>query len=112
MHYDTQPSISLLLFIILVRMTKTAELYKQYNAKAKSIEELQIDKIIAPYQELFDISIDDTKITFNKYNTPLNSILIERICGIGEEENLIYIVLPNSIYILNKNTGEIHINIK
>ena len=88
------------------------KLYETYSTTQASSVQTDITTILSPYQQLFDISIGEEAITLGKEKTPLNSIPRKNICAIIDDSDEIFIILCASIYVLNKTSGQVKINIR
>ena len=90
-------------------------LYKTYNKRPASADELDIDLLFENLIENHDIEIDDhAHLIINSIpeDSPFHRISLTRIHAIVEFEHKIAIVLPNSIIFLNKKDNKTHIHIR
>lgn len=86
-----------------------------YDTYAKNPAYLTLDEVkekLSPYTDQFGIKVEDNKIVINQVLQPLNTILANRICAIVDEPDKVYIVLTGSIYVLEKESCEVRINLK
>ena len=88
------------------------KLYETYTTTQASSVQTDVPSILSPYQQLFDINISEEAITLGKETTLLNTIPRKNICAIIDGSDEIYIILHASIYVLNKTTGKVNINIR
>lgn len=93
-------------------MAILSNLYDTYAKHPAYLDLNEIEEKLAPYIDQFGIKIEDGMIVIGEKYQPLNSVLANRICAIIDEPLSVYIVLPGSIYILEKESGEVKINIK
>lgn len=90
-------------------------LYKTYNKRPASADELDIDLLFEHLLEHHDIEINDNaQLIINSIpkDSPFHSISLNRIHAIVEFKHKIAIVLPQSIIFLNKKGNQSHIHIK
>lgn len=93
-------------------MATFTNLYNTYAEHPVQYNSEQIQEMLSPYIEQFDIKIENNAITIGEEYKPLNTIKINRICAIVEEPQCIYIVLCGCIYILDKTSEKVEINIR
>lgn len=93
-------------------MATFTSLYEKYASATTSMKQEEVASILSPYTQLFNVKIENNKLLIANHNNPLNTIAINRIKAIVIEEDTLYIILPNSIYVLNKISGEVELNIR
>ncbi len=93
-------------------MTNIDKLYDIYVTSQPRRKAIDFMTILSPYAQQLSIIITEDEIVLEKNKTPLNTIPQRNIFAIVDEEKEIYIILRASIYIINKDTGEIKINIR
>jgi len=91
------------------------ELYKKYNKRPESPDELDIELLFIYLMDNHNFHIDDDGnlvIGSIAPNSPFHSIPLSHIHKIVEFENEISLVLHSSIIFLNKNDSKVHIHIR
>lgn len=96
----------------MTNMKTFSQFYEKYASVTASMKKEEVENILSPYAQLFNIKFEDGSIILANHDNPLNTIAINRIKAIVEQEDALYIVLPNSIYALDKSCGEIELNIR
>lgn len=90
-------------------------LYKTYNKRPASADELDIGLLFEYLMEHHEIEIDDdAHLIINSIpkNSPFHRISLSRIHAIVEFEHKIAIVLHSSIIFLNKSDNKSHVHIR
>ena len=87
-------------------------LYDTYTTSQPAGKEIDFNSILAPYMQQCNIVITENEIILGNDNNPLNRIPKKNIFAIVVEENEIYIVLQESIYIVDTETGAARLNFR
>lgn len=91
------------------------QLYKTYNKRPSSPDELDIALLFESLIEHHDIAVDDeAHLIINSVpaSSPFHRIALSRIHAIVEFENKVAIVLHSSIIFLNKNNSGTNVHIR
>ena len=88
------------------------QLYDTYVNDKQTSKNIDLNAILLPYVEQYSIVITENEIILGSEKNPLNKIPKRNIYAVVDEETDIHIVLRSSIYTINKNSGEIKIDIR
>ena len=88
------------------------KLYDTYTASQPASREIDFSSILAPYIQQCNILITENEIILGNDSNPLNRVPKKNIFAIVVEEHEIYIVLQDSIYIVDTKTGATRLNIR
>lgn len=91
------------------------KLYKTYNRRPESADDLDIGLLFENLIEHHDIQIDDAAhliINSLPAGSPFHRISLNRIHAIVEFEHKVAIVLHSSIIFLNKHDNQTHVHIR
>ncbi|MBD5255238.1 MAG: hypothetical protein HDS53_04085 [Barnesiella sp.] len=91
------------------------QLYKTYNRRPESADELDIGLLFENLIEHHDIEIDDeAHLIINSLppTSPFHKLSLSRIHAIVEFEHKVAIILHSSIVFLNKNDNRTHVHIR